>query len=89
MPGMRKTMSEYKKGTLKSSSGRKVKSRSRLLLSVCHKAVRERRSDMAMYGGKYMKAKKGSKSAMNNGPGLMVVRPCLVHRRIQGEGEEA
>jgi hypothetical protein len=27
MPGMRKTMSEYKKGTLKSSSGRKVKSR--------------------------------------------------------------
>ena len=27
MPGMRKTMSEYKKGALKSSSGRKVKSR--------------------------------------------------------------
>lgn len=27
MPGMRKTMSEYKAGTLRSSSGRKVTSR--------------------------------------------------------------
>lgn len=27
MPGMRKTMSEYKAGTLKSSSGKKVTSR--------------------------------------------------------------
>jgi hypothetical protein len=27
MPGMKKTMGEYKRGTLRSSSGRKVKSR--------------------------------------------------------------
>ena len=32
---------------------------------------------MAMYGGKYMKAKKGSKSAMNNGPGSWSFGPAL------------
>jgi len=32
---------------------------------------------MAHYGGKYMKAKKGGKSAMKNGPGSWSYGPAL------------